>query len=131
EGLLLTFSNCCHPIPAVHIIAHVSPGRGLVVHRATCPNVRGYQKEPDKYTAVAWSDDYDKEFIAELKVDMLNHQGALAESTNVIPKPGSNIHGLSTEQRPGRPHPATLLPTTTAPPPLPATPPPPTPLPPP
>lgn len=44
EGLLLTFANCCHPIPDDHIIAHVSPGRGLVVHRETCPNVRGYQK---------------------------------------------------------------------------------------
>ena len=39
EGLLLTFANCCHPIPDDHIIAHVSPGRGLVVHRETCPTV--------------------------------------------------------------------------------------------
>ncbi|HHC6541423.1 TPA: bifunctional GTP diphosphokinase/guanosine-3',5'-bis pyrophosphate 3'-pyrophosphohydrolase [Vibrio parahaemolyticus] len=112
EGLLLTFANCCHPIPDDHIIAHVSPGRGLVVHRETCPNVRGYQKEPDKYMAVAWSDDYDKEFIAELKVDMLNHQGALAELTNVISKTGSNIHGLSTEERDGRLYTVTVLLTT-------------------
>ncbi|WP_309248906.1 ACT domain-containing protein, partial [Vibrio sp. Y53_MX_L15] len=95
-----------------HIIAHVSPGRGLVVHRETCPNVRGYQKEPDRYMAVAWSDDYDKEFIAELKVDMLNNQGALAELTNVISKTGSNIHGLSTEERDGRLYTVTVLLTT-------------------
>ncbi|MCG6276059.1 bifunctional GTP diphosphokinase/guanosine-3',5'-bis pyrophosphate 3'-pyrophosphohydrolase [Vibrio vulnificus] len=112
EGLLLTFANCCHPIPDDHIIAHVSPGRGLVVHRETCPNVRGYQREPDKYMAVAWSDDYDQEFIAELKVDMLNHQGALAELTNVISKTGSNIHGLSTEERDGRVYTVTVLLTT-------------------
>ncbi|MCA3956921.1 bifunctional GTP diphosphokinase/guanosine-3',5'-bis pyrophosphate 3'-pyrophosphohydrolase [Vibrio vulnificus] len=112
EGLLLTFANCCHPIPDDHIIAHVSPGRGLVVHRETCPNVRGYQREPDKYMAVAWSDDYDQEFIAELKVDMLNHQGALAELTNVISKTGSNIHGLSTEERDGRLYTVTVLLTT-------------------
>ncbi|POC11448.1 bifunctional GTP diphosphokinase/guanosine-3',5'-bis pyrophosphate 3'-pyrophosphohydrolase [Vibrio vulnificus] len=112
EGLLLTFANCCHPIPDDHIIAHVSPGRSLVVHRETCPNVRGYQREPDKYMAVAWSDDYDQEFIAELKVDMLNHQGALAELTNVISKTGSNIHGLSTEERDGRLYTVTVLLTT-------------------
>ncbi len=112
EGLLLTFANCCHPIPDDHIIAHVSPGRGLVVHRETCPNVRGYQKEPDKYMAVAWSDDYDQEFIAELKVEMQNHQGALAELTNVISKTGSNIHGLSTEERDGRLYTVTVLLTT-------------------
>lgn len=112
EGLLLTFANCCHPIPDDHIIAHVSPGRGLVVHRETCPNVRGYQKEPDKYMAVEWSEDYDQEFIAELRVDVQNRQGALAELTNVISKTGSNIHGLSTEERDGRLYTVTVLLTT-------------------
>ncbi|MCL9780335.1 bifunctional GTP diphosphokinase/guanosine-3',5'-bis pyrophosphate 3'-pyrophosphohydrolase [Vibrio sp. S4M6] len=112
EGILLTFANCCHPIPDDHIIAHVSPGRGLVVHRETCPNVRGYQKEPDKYMAVEWSDDYEQEFISELKVDMQNHQGALAELTNVIANTGSNIHGISTEEKDGRLYTITVLITT-------------------
>ncbi|WPC73939.1 bifunctional GTP diphosphokinase/guanosine-3',5'-bis pyrophosphate 3'-pyrophosphohydrolase [Vibrio porteresiae] len=112
EGILLTFANCCHPIPDDSIIAHVSPGRGLVVHRETCPNVRGYQKEPDKYMAVEWSKDYDQEFIAELRVDILNRQGALAELTNVISQTGSNIQGLSTEERDGRLYTVTVLLTT-------------------
>ncbi|WP_260260119.1 bifunctional GTP diphosphokinase/guanosine-3',5'-bis pyrophosphate 3'-pyrophosphohydrolase [Vibrio intestinalis] len=112
EGILLTFANCCHPIPDDHIIAHVSPGRGLVVHRETCPNVRGYQKEPDKYMAVEWSDDYEQDFSTELKVDVQNRQGALAELTNVISKTGSNIHGLSTEERDGRLYTVTVLLTT-------------------
>ncbi|NRB68670.1 MAG: bifunctional GTP diphosphokinase/guanosine-3',5'-bis pyrophosphate 3'-pyrophosphohydrolase [Vibrio sp.] len=112
EGLLLTFANCCHPIPDDHIIAHVSPGRGLVVHRETCPNVRGYQKEPDKYMAVEWSEEYDQEFITELYVDVQNRQGVLAELTNVISKTGSNIHGLSTEERDGRLYTVTVLLTT-------------------
>ncbi|ANU37772.1 Guanosine-3',5'-bis(diphosphate) 3'-diphosphatase [Vibrio scophthalmi] len=112
EGILLTFANCCHPIPDDHIIAHVSPGRGLVVHRETCPNVRGYQREPDKYMAVEWSDDYDQEFSTELRVDVQNRQGALAELTNVISKTGSNIHGLSTEERDGRLYTVTVLLTT-------------------
>ncbi|MFV0447404.1 MAG: bifunctional GTP diphosphokinase/guanosine-3',5'-bis pyrophosphate 3'-pyrophosphohydrolase [Vibrio sp.] len=112
EGILLTFANCCHSIPDDHIIAHVSPGRGLVVHRETCPNVRGYQKEPDKYMAVEWTKDYDQDFITELKVDMQNRQGALAELTNVISKTGSNIHGLSTEERDGRLYTVTVVLTT-------------------
>ncbi|NOH70367.1 bifunctional GTP diphosphokinase/guanosine-3',5'-bis pyrophosphate 3'-pyrophosphohydrolase [Vibrio pectenicida] len=112
EGLLLTFANCCHPIPDDHIIAHVSPGRGLVVHRETCPNVRGYQKELDKYMAVEWSEDYEQEFITELYVDVQNRQGVLAELTNVISKTGSNIHGLSTEEKDGRLYTVTVLLTT-------------------
>ncbi len=109
EGILLTFANCCHPIPDDHIIAHVSPGRGLVVHRETCPNVRGHQKEPDKYMAVEWSHDYHQEFITELQIDMQNHQGALAALTNVISQTGSNIHGISTEEKDGRLYTITVL----------------------
>lgn len=112
EGILLTFANCCHPIPDDHIIAHVSPGRGLVVHRETCPNVRGYQREPDKYMAVEWSRDYDQEFITELLVDMQNRHGALAELTGAISQTGSNIHGLSTEERDGRLYTVTVALTT-------------------
>ncbi|KEY90148.1 guanosine-3',5'-bis(diphosphate) 3'-pyrophosphohydrolase [Candidatus Photodesmus katoptron] len=99
EGMLLTFANCCHPIPNDHIIAYISPGRGLIVHREICPNIHGYQKEPDKHMAVKWSDDYKREFITELKIDTKNHHNSLAELINTISKTNSNIHGLSTEER--------------------------------
>lgn len=102
DGLLLTFANCCHPIPDDHIIAHVSPGRGLVVHRETCPNVRNHQREPDKYMAVEWSESCDSEFITEIIIDIHNRQGVLAELTNVISHGNSNIQGLSTEDKDGK-----------------------------
>ncbi|WP_419239491.1 bifunctional GTP diphosphokinase/guanosine-3',5'-bis pyrophosphate 3'-pyrophosphohydrolase [Photobacterium leiognathi] len=102
DGILLTFANCCHPIHGDPIIAHVSPGKGLVIHREECANVRSYRKEPDKYMAVEWSEDFDQEFVTCLKVDMQNHQGALADLTNTIATTGSNIQGLATEEKDGR-----------------------------
>lgn len=102
DGILLTYANCCRPIPGDPIIAHVSPGKGLVIHRETCANIRGYRQEPDKYMAVEWGEDFDQEFTTTLRVDMQNHQGALADLTNTIAATGSNIQGLSTEERDGR-----------------------------
>lgn len=102
EGILLTYANCCMPIPGDHIISHISPGKGLVIHREVCANVRGYQQESDKYMAVEWSGDVDQEFSTALRIDILNHQGALAELTNTIATTGSNIQGLTTEERDGR-----------------------------
>ncbi|PSB80025.1 ACT domain-containing protein, partial [Photobacterium damselae] len=102
DGILLTYANCCHPIPGDPIVAHVSPGRGLVIHREECANIRGHRKEPDKYMAVEWSDDIEQEFVTNLKVDMHNHQGALADLTNTIAATGSNIQGLATEEKDGR-----------------------------
>ena len=104
DGVLITFAKCCRPIPGDPIIAHVSPGKGLVIHHESCRNIRGYQKEPEKFMAVDWDNhqETDQEFIAEIKVDMFNHQGALANLTAAINAAQSNIQNLSTEEKDGR-----------------------------
>ncbi|VTP68705.1 Bifunctional (p)ppGpp synthase/hydrolase SpoT [Serratia rubidaea] len=102
DGVLITFAKCCRPIPGDPIIAHVSPGKGLVIHHESCRNIRGYQKEPEKFMAVEWDKETEQEFIAEIKVDMFNHQGALANLTAAINAAESNIQSLNTEEKDGR-----------------------------
>ena len=102
EGMLVTFANCCRPIPGDAVIAHVSPGKGLVVHMESCANIRGYQGEPDKYIPVQWDNAEGVEFQANLRVEIVNHQGALAKITSIVAGEGANIHNLSTEERDGR-----------------------------
>ncbi|MBG6242838.1 MAG: guanosine-3',5'-bis(diphosphate) 3'-diphosphatase [Candidatus Symbiopectobacterium sp. Dall1.0] len=102
DGVLITFAKCCRPIPGDPIVAHVSPGKGLVVHHESCRNIRGYQKEPEKFMAVEWDKVTEQEFIAEIKVDMFNHQGALANLTAAINAANSNIQSINTEERDGR-----------------------------
>lgn len=98
EGLLVSFAKCCRPIPGDDIIAHVSPGKGLVIHRRECKNVRGYEDEPGRYFPVQWDNKPDAEFITEVRVEVVNHQGALAKLTSTISATGCNIHGLKTEE---------------------------------
>jgi guanosine-3',5'-bis(diphosphate) 3'-pyrophosphohydrolase len=88
--------------PGDPIIAHVSPGKGLVIHHESCRNIRGYQKEPEKFMAVEWDKETAQEFITEIKVDMFNHQGALANLTAAINTASSNIQSLNTEEKDGR-----------------------------
>lgn len=102
EGVLITFAKCCRPIPGDPIVAHISPGKGLVIHHESCRNIRSYQKEPEKFTSVEWAKETEQEFITEIKVDMFNHHGALANLTASINTAGSNIHSLNTEEKDGR-----------------------------
>jgi len=102
DGVLITFAKCCRPLPGDPIIAHVSPGKWLVIHHESCRNIRGYQKEPEKFMAVEWDKDTAQEFITEIKVDMFNHQGALANLTAAINTASSNIQSLNTEEKDGR-----------------------------
>ena len=104
EGVLTTFAKCCRPIPGDAIIAYVSKDKGLVIHHDQCRNVRGYQNEPDKYIPVKWDEDYQgsEEFLTELRIEMMNHQGALATLTSIIANTGSNIQAISSDEKDGR-----------------------------
>lgn len=114
EGLLLTYANCCRPIPGDPVIAHISQGKGLVVHLESCKNISGYQKEPDRYINVDWSKDAAEtaEYKTEMRIDMVNHQGILASLTNVVASTGANIVNIVTEEKEGRVYTIDLLVTT-------------------
>ncbi|WP_432455315.1 MULTISPECIES: bifunctional GTP diphosphokinase/guanosine-3',5'-bis pyrophosphate 3'-pyrophosphohydrolase [unclassified Agarivorans] len=114
EGLLLTYANCCRPIPGDPVVAHISQGKGLVVHLESCKNISGYQKEPDRYINVDWSKDAENtsEYKTEMRIDMVNHQGILASLTNVVASTGANIVNIVTEEKEGRVYTVDLLITT-------------------
>lgn len=97
EGMLVSYGKCCRPIPGDLILAYLSPGKGLMVHQQGCRNIKGY--EPGALFPVKWDSDIDNEFIAKLRIEIINHQGALAQLTNVIAKCGSNVHSLNSGEK--------------------------------
>ena len=44
-GMLVRFAGCCSPVPGDAIVGFTSRGRGVVVHRADCPNVKGMDQD--------------------------------------------------------------------------------------
>ncbi|WP_019028707.1 bifunctional GTP diphosphokinase/guanosine-3',5'-bis pyrophosphate 3'-pyrophosphohydrolase [Colwellia piezophila] len=97
EGMLVNYGKCCRPIPGDGILAYLSPGKGLMVHQQGCRNIKGHDQ--GSLFPVKWDNDIDKEFIAKLRVEIINHQGALALLTNVIAKCGSNVHSLNSGEK--------------------------------
>ncbi len=99
EGMLVTYGKCCHPIPGDDIVAYISSGKGLMVHQHGCRNINGREKELGKFFPVKWDNDIDKEFIAMLRIEIINHHGALAKLTSVIAQCDSNISSLNSEEK--------------------------------
>ncbi len=88
--MLITFAKCCRPIHGDPIIAHVSPGKGLVIHHESVANIRGYQKEAEKFMAVEWDKETAQEFITKLRW-ICSATGATANLTAAINTASSNI----------------------------------------
>ncbi len=99
EGMLVSYSKCCRPVPGDDIVAYVSQGKGLTVHRHECKNIRGWESEPSKYFVVKWEDAPEKEYIAALRIEIINHQGALAKLTNVVATTQANIVEITTDEK--------------------------------
>ena len=99
EGLLVTYARCCFPIPNDPIIAFLSTGRGIVVHREGCVNVEDYRKHPEKWLPVVWEGSIERFFASQIRVDVANKLGVLAAVAAAISTTETNIDHVSIEER--------------------------------
>ncbi len=106
EGSVVDFGACCHPIPGDAIMGYVSAGKGVVVHRTTCRNVRELRKHPDRCLEVRWAAITHSLFPVALRVISQNVPGSLANISGSINEAGSNIEKV--EQPEANPETATL-----------------------
>jgi len=104
EDMMLSYANCCKPLPGDPIVAHTSPGKGLVVHSKTCQNVAGFENELDKYIPVAWDMNFmnQYEYSTDLNIQMINHKAGLAKIFNVIAKSNANVLDVQTTEVKGQ-----------------------------
>ena len=63
--LAISLANCCTPIPGDEIVGYITKGKGITVHRHTCPNV---MHEKVRLVDVYWREDLE---FATYPVDIL------------------------------------------------------------
>ena len=91
EGLLVTYAHCCYPIPGDPLLAFLSTGRGIVIHRETCANVTDYRKHPENWLPVNWQASEGRVFFSEVRVEAANRMGLLAAVSAAISGTQTNI----------------------------------------
>ncbi|MFZ9583559.1 MAG: bifunctional GTP diphosphokinase/guanosine-3',5'-bis pyrophosphate 3'-pyrophosphohydrolase [Pseudohongiellaceae bacterium] len=99
EGLLMTFSKCCHPIPGDPIIGFLSAGRGMIVHTENCRNVAEARQDPKKVVPLRWDPGVQGEFSVELRVEVEHQRGIIATLANTITSSEANIEKISMSDR--------------------------------
>ena len=101
EGLVVSYARCCFPIPYDAIVAYLSSGRGVVVHRDNCSNVAAFGKQPDKWISAVWQKDQQRSFTSGLTVEVTNRMGILAEVATRISGEQSNISHVNVDSSQG------------------------------
>lgn len=102
-GILTQIASCCHPLPGDELRGYISRGRGVVIHREDCPNLRRLlQVSPERSIAVSWpSLEGQQTFHAPIVVEGTDRTGFLRDVTGVIGEHKLNMAkvDVSTNQR--------------------------------
>jgi len=99
ERGILSFGNCCHPVPGDDIVGYLSPGKGIVVHRVECPNVTELFKLPERRVEIGWDTEVQGDYRVELRVEVVNRPGVLATVSAAIAEANSNIDDVKYIER--------------------------------
>jgi len=87
SNILVRYAGCCNPVPGDDIVGFVSKGKGVTIHRANCPNMRGI--EEDRFIEVNWANESSSSFKASIKVvgesqsDILSVVSAITSAMNL------------------------------------------------
>lgn len=82
DDLLVRPARCCNPVPGDDIIGFISRGKGISIHRKSCPNLKGIEKE--RLIEAHWEGHTSSQFVIALQIETRNTAGILAEITKYV-----------------------------------------------
>ena len=101
DGYMTRRATCCYPLPGDELRGYISRGRGIVVHRAACPNLRALEeKEPERVMHIAWSPRKDQTYPVALRFETLDRPGVLADISTILGSAGINIADVRVRRTP-------------------------------
>ena len=100
DRLLTGLARCCKPAPPEPIVGFVTRGRGITVHRASCPNVgRIRSREPERLIDAGWGASRDQLFPVDIVVEASDRQGLLRDISELLSREKINVTAVNTQTR--------------------------------
>lgn len=94
DDVLSRPANCCKPVPGDAVIGYISRGRGIVIHRTDCPNVRG-SGEPDRWMELSWGSARGGRFPVRVQLVAQDRKGLLRDVAEGVAGEGVNLTDTS------------------------------------
>ncbi len=101
EGLVITYGRCCGPVPGDPIVGHMTPGKGFVVHMASCPNMQEVRRRRGNRELIPayWANSPDNEFLTTLRIQVNRKKGIIAELAAAVADADAGVENISVEER--------------------------------
>ena len=101
EGMVVSFGECCRPIPGDPIVGIFEAGIGIMAHRENCTKVNAVRPDSEKWIYLSWEEGVSGDFLVDLTAEVRNERGVLATIAVVIADEGSNISRVDVREQDG------------------------------
>ena len=100
---MYTLANCCKPIPGDDVFGFVTTGKGLTIHRTTCPNAAKLMASyGHRIVKTKWAKNKEISFLTGLKIKGLDDVGVVSKITYLISgEMKININAITIEAKDG------------------------------
>lgn len=94
EDIDLKLAKCCSPVPGDDIVGYITIGRGITIHRKSCPNIKNV-KNTDKIIEAYWDNEEIEKFPVKIEIKVIENKGILYEMSKLINNEGINILAIN------------------------------------
>ncbi len=103
DKIMYTLAKCCNPIPGDDVFGFIRPGKGLIIHRISCPNApQMMANHGERIVKTKWAKNKEISFLTGLKIIGMDDVGVINKITNVISgEMKVNISALAIESEEG------------------------------
>ncbi|MCU7547952.1 bifunctional (p)ppGpp synthetase/guanosine-3',5'-bis(diphosphate) 3'-pyrophosphohydrolase [Chitinophagaceae bacterium LB-8] len=103
DKIMYNLANCCKPIPGDDVFGFVTTGKGLTIHRTSCPNATKLMSNyGHRIVKTKWAKNKEISFLTGLRIVGMDDVGIINKITNVISGDmGLNISALTIESKEG------------------------------
>jgi GTP diphosphokinase / guanosine-3',5'-bis(diphosphate) 3'-diphosphatase len=95
QNMLIRYATCCHPVPGDKIIGYVTRGRGVSIHRSTCPEGMLLMKDQDRIIPVQWKSEAGQRFEVVVEIAGRDRPDLLRDITDCFSKSHINVQRAS------------------------------------
>ena len=88
SNILFDFAKCCNPVHGDKIVAYITRGRGYVIHRADCPNLKNMSEADERIVPVEWDN---QELVRRFSVVAKFNSELFGEIDKAVRKHGGHL----------------------------------------
>lgn len=95
NDMMVKIAKCCNPLPGDEVKGYISIGRGIVVHRVDCHNLKRLSQNENRIFDVAWDDTKTYTAPVKYKTYVEDKPGMFIAISTIIKDMGLNIYEMN------------------------------------